>query len=98
MLHVKGTDHVDTGVEQFQNILITLFVAAKRRIGVSQLIDDGDLRAPFQHGIHVHLLDGHTAVFDPAAAELPRDRRSARQCRPIVRLDESQYDVDAPLL
>ena len=46
MLDVEGADHVDAGFEQFQHVLIALLVAAKRRVGMRQLVDDRHLRAP----------------------------------------------------
>ena len=85
MLHVEGANHVDAGFEQFQDILIALLVAAKRRVGVRKLIDDGDLRPALEHGVEIHLLDKHAAVIDALARH---DFESLDQA-PRYRLDRA---------
>ena len=81
MLHVESANHVDAGFEQFQNILITLFVAAKRRVGMRQLIDDGHLRAAFENRIEIHLLDESRRGSRRVGAAPPRAPRSTPRYR-----------------
>src|SRR6185295_18405923 len=80
MLHVESADHIDAGFEQFQYILITLLIAAKRRVGMRQLIDDGHLRMALENRVKIHLLDNHAAIIDPPALYY---LESLDQCRGV---------------
>ena len=46
MLHIHRRIHVDSGVQQFFDILIALAVPAALRIGMGQLIHQDQLRLP----------------------------------------------------
>ena len=86
VLDIEGADDVDAGVEQLQHVLVALAVATAGRVGVRELVDDGDGRLALQDGVEIHLLDGHVAVLDLA----PRDaisspaRSAAVSARPWV--------------
>ncbi len=62
MLHVDGREDVDPGREQLLDVLPALGVAAARDVGVGEFVDDGDLGAPGDHRVHVHLGEPSTAV------------------------------------
>jgi hypothetical protein len=97
MLHIERADYVDAGVQQLQNVLVALFITAKRGIGMRQLIDDGHLGASLKNCIKVHLLDRHALVFDP----LPRNHLESldqrRGIESVMGLDESQHNIDPTL-
>ena len=55
VLHVQGGINIDAIVENFLDIEITLGMAAARRIGMRQLIDQNQLRLSLQDGVQIHL-------------------------------------------
>ena len=74
VLGVHRRDDVDAGVEQFVDVLPALRVPRARRVGVGELVDEGDLGLAGEHRVEVHLLEGHAAVLDRCGAARPRDR------------------------
>ena len=95
VLDVDGRDDVDAGVEQLVDVLPALGVAAARRVGVGQLVDQRHRRLAGEHGVEVHLLERGAAVLHRA----PRDDREvaelARGARPAVGLDVADDHVRA---
>ena len=98
MLDVDGGVDVDPGVEQIEDVLITLLVARSRNVGVRQLVDDAQLRLARQDRVYVHFLELDAFVGDPP----PRDDFEIADLRvgvrPAIGLDETDDDVDAALL
>jgi hypothetical protein len=66
VLHVEGADDIDASVDEFEHVEVAAFVAAAGRIGVRQLIDQGDLGLALEDLVQAHLLDRDPAVFDLA--------------------------------
>jgi hypothetical protein len=97
MLDIERTDDIDTHVQQFQRVLVALLISAKRRIGVRQLIDHGDLRPSLQNGIQIHLFHHQVPVLDLFARNdlEPLDQRFCLSA--AVGFDEAQHDVHASL-
>jgi hypothetical protein len=97
VLDVQGGEHVDAGVEQLLDILVALGVARARRVGVGELVDEGEFGPPGQQRVEVHLLQ-HRAVIGHRAA---RNRLEASEQRlglgPAVGLDHADHDVGAGL-
>ena len=97
MLDVTGTDDVNAGVKQGQDILVPLLVLTSGHVGVGKFIDDCDLGPPREHRVQIHFLDHHPSVLEPA----PRNNlQSFDQCRGFgaaVGLDERQNNVNAAL-
>ena len=98
VLDVDGGVDVDAVLQQFLDIEIALGVPAARRVGVRKLVDKGDLRAPGNDGVEVHLLQLPAFVFNP----LPRHGLQARKQRlrllPAMRLDDADDDIVAVAL
>ncbi|MNL82436.1 hypothetical protein D3C87_2098160 [compost metagenome] len=63
MLDIEGRPHVDTGVDQFSDILIALGMTRAARIGVRQLIHDQQARLSRQRGVEVELAIGAAIVL-----------------------------------
>ena len=98
MLDVERRPYVDAGVEQLLNVLPALGMAAFGRVGVSEFVDDDQLRLPLERRVDVELADGVAAVVDHAARQdLESLEESARLGAP-VRFDEADDDVDALVL
>src|SRR5262249_54152040 len=98
MLHVDRTDDIDSGVQQFEHILIALFIPAKRSVCMSQFIDDRHLRMSLENRIEIHLFHRHPFVFNSASRY---DLQSFDQCRRVgtpVSLDKSEHNIDPALL
>ena len=67
VLNVEGRDDVDAGLEQLRDVLPALLVAGTWRVGVCELVDERDLRPPFEQGVDVHLLDRRPPILDRLA-------------------------------
>ena len=50
------------------------------RVGVRQLVDQGDGRVALDHRVGVHLFDGHALVRDPLARHDLERRRPVPRC------------------
>ena len=62
MLNVEGRPDVDTGVEQFFDVLPALGVARAVGVRMRQLIDEHELRPPSDRGVEIEFAEGHTAI------------------------------------
>ena len=90
----RGVD-VDAGGDQLLDIHVALGMAAARRVGVRQLIDQRELRAARQEGVEIHLLQRAPVVLDAPARD---DLQAVEQCLGFlapVRLDHADDDIDA---
>ena len=71
VLDVDRRVDVDAVVQQLLDVEIALWMAAAGSIGMRQLVDEDDLRAPRDDGIEVHFLERAALVFDlPAGDDL----------------------------
>ena len=98
-LHVLNVDRghdVDTRVSKIVDVLPALLMSGSRRIGVGQLVHQGDLGMPDQHGLQVHLLEHRPAVLNlfPRHHLEPVDRLNRPW--PAIRLDQADHHVLAP--
>jgi len=62
-LDVQRGDDVDSGCEEFLDVLVALGVFAAGDVGVGELVDDGDLGFAGEAASQVELLDCDAAVF-----------------------------------
>ena len=96
VLDVAGADDVDAGVEQDLHVLPALRARRPGRVGVGELVDQGDRRRSSQDGVRVHLLDrrrrdarpddagrsrGHPGASRSRAVRAPRRSRPPGPCR-----------------
>jgi hypothetical protein len=96
VLHVHRRKHVDAGVQELVDVLPALGVTRPLHVGVGQLVDQQQLRAPLQRSVQVELLDLDAAVQHPAAwQELEAEQLCARLVAPMRFHDA---DDDVPLL
>ena len=90
----RGID-VDAGGEQLLDVHVALGMAAARRVGVRQFVDQRELRAARQQRVEIHLRQRAPAIFDRTA----RDDLQAVEQRlgfaPAVGLDHADDDIDA---
>ena len=99
VLDVQRREYVDAGGDQLLDIEIALGVAGARGVGVGQLVDQHELRAPLQDRVEIHLGQKVALVLDL----LPGNGFEAVEQRlglaPAVRLDDADHDIDplAPL-
>ncbi len=93
VLHVDGRDDVDARREQLLDVDPALVVARAGRIGVRELVDEGDLRMPFEHGIQVHLVQRDPAVGDGSPGDDLEPLGLGGGGGASVRLDDGDHDV-----
>ena len=65
VLDVDGRDDVDPGIQHLVDVLPALLVARPRHVGVRELVDQRDGRAPGQQRVEVHVLEGDAPVLEP---------------------------------
>ena len=74
----RGVD-VDAAAQQLLDVEIALGVAAARRVGVGELVDQHDLRPAREDGVEIHLLERLALVVDaPARNDLEAVRAAPR--------------------
>ena len=95
MLDVEGGDDVDTGVEHFDHILPALEMARARHIGVSQLIDQRQLRPAGEHGVEIELVEILAAIGDGLARQNLEAGHQPFGLGAPMRLDQADNDIDA---
>ena len=69
VLDVDGGHHVDPGVEDLLDVLVSLGMADARHVGVGELVDEHDLRMPREDRVEVHLLHELPVVLDLEAGD-----------------------------
>ena len=67
-------------------------------VGVGQLVDERDVRAPGQQGVEVHLLERDAAVLDRARGTTSRPSTMLRRVLAPVRLDQADNDIGAAVV
>ena len=67
-------------------------------VGVGQLVDQGHLGAPGQHGVDVHLLEALAPVLEGPAGEDLEVTDLGGGVGPAVGLDDGDHDVGAALV
>jgi hypothetical protein len=77
VLHVQRGPDIDAGFQQLRHILPALVVAAARRVGMRQLVDQKQGRAPCQRRIHVKFLQ-HLPAIRYGTARQHRQRADHR--------------------
>ncbi len=98
MLDVHRADDVDSHVDQLEDVLVTLFVAAARYVRVRDLVDERNAGLAPENRVDVHLLHLDAAVSDLAPWHdlEPLDEHGGLLSP--VRLDVTDHHVDASLL
>ena len=69
VLDIDRRVDVDAVTHQLFDVEIALRMAAAFDVGVSEFVDQNDLRAPGDDGVEVHLLEPLALVFGCAGAE-----------------------------
>ncbi len=77
VLDVERRVDVDAGGEQLLDVEVALRVAAARRVGVGELVDEDEARAALEHRVEVHLVEQAPLVVDRAPRHDSRPSRRA---------------------
>ena len=94
MLDVERRQDMDPGVAQLLDVLPALRMAAGRRVGMGEFVDQRDRGLACQHGVDVKLVEAMSAVIDRSARQdfEWRDERlglSAAMC-----FDDADHNVE----
>ena len=95
MLDIHGRVDADTRAQQLLDILIALDVAAAIGVCVGQLVDEDELRAPFERRVKVEFAQRDAAVGHFEHGQLFQTLQERQRFRPGVRLDIAGDNVDA---
>ena len=95
MLDVDGGDDVDAGGEHLVDVLVALLVPQARRVGVRELVDQGQLRRTADHGVDVHLLEVERPCSAPQRRHDLEPLGERGGLGPVVRLEVADHDVAA---
>ena len=98
MLHVHRGENIDVGCEHVEHILIALSVFAAFNVGMSELVDQDDLRPTRQNAVEVHLFEDDTLVFNLLPRNFFELVCKFGSARPAVGLDDSNYDIFSALM
>ena len=90
----RGID-VDAAVEQLLDVEVALGMAAARRIGVGEFVDQNDLRPAGQDGVDIHLVEPLPAMFDAPARDDFEALEQGLGLLPAMGLDHADDDVVA---
>ena len=95
MLDIERRPNIDSGREKLLDVLPALGMAAFRRVGVGEFVDDDQLGLARQRGVEIEFLDRAAAILDLAPRQdfQPLDQRAGFGA--AVRFDEPDDDVDA---
>ena len=69
MLDIERGPDIDAGIEQFLDILVALGMAAFRRIGMGEFVDDDELGPSRQRRIEIELHERVAAIGDRPARQ-----------------------------
>ena len=97
VLHIQGGDDVDAGVPQLLDVLPPLLADGAGRVRMGELIDQGDLRAPRDDGVEIHLLEDRAAVRDLLARDQLEAAEELLGPGTAVGLDVGDGDILAAL-
>ena len=97
VLDVDGGVDVDAVGQQFLDVEIALGMAAARRVGMGEFVDQGDLRAARDQRVEVHLLERLVLVVDPLARQHLKPLQQRFRLRPPMGLDDADDDIGAGL-
>src|SRR6516164_4692362 len=64
VLNVHGGVDVDASTQQLLDVQVALRMSAALRIGMSEFIDQDDLRSPSDDGVEIHLVQELTLVLN----------------------------------
>ena len=98
MLDIERRPYVDAGREKLLDVLPALGMAAVRRIGMGEFVDDDQFGLASQRRVEVEFLDRAAVVLDLAPRQdfEPLDERARLSA--AMRFDEPDDDVDSFLL
>ena len=95
VLDVHGRIDVDAGGQQLLDVEIALGMAAARRVGVGELVDQHERGTARQDGVEIHFLEHAALVVDLALRDDLEPGKLRLGLGAAVRLDHADHDIDA---
>ena len=92
----RGVD-VDAVGEQLFHVEVALGMAAARRVGMGELVDQHEMRPPGDDRVEIHFFEGAAAVVDPPARDDFEPGEQRLGLRAAVGLDHADHHVAAVL-
>ena len=84
--------------ENILNVLVTFLVSASRDVGMSQFVNQGNLRLPGQDCTRIHFFHGNPAVFLPVTGNDLQAFEEPFRFDPSVGFYEAHDHIDSFLL
>ncbi len=81
-------------MEEFLDILVALDVAAPRRVGVGEFVDEGDFGVTLKNRVEVHLPQGEAVIVDGSGGDSLKPCGKGLGLRPTVGLHVADDDID----
>ncbi len=95
MLDVYRRVDVDAGIEQFLHVLVTLDMPTARDVGMRQLVDEDQVRSPFQRGVDIELVENAVDVDGWSTWDDLEPVEQDFGLLATMRLDDANDDVHA---
>ena len=95
MLGVQGGENIDARFDQLLDIEIALGISRARHVAVRQLVDDDEIRPPFEKRVDIHLFKHMFLVFDELARDYFKPAKLFFSILAAVRFDETDHDIYA---
>ena len=94
VLDVERRVNVDAGGEELLDVLVALGMAAARRVGMGQFVDQSDLRVTRQDGVEVHLVERAALVGHGATVDDLQSLDQGLGLGAAMRFDDGRDDVE----
>src|SRR6516164_9956007 len=95
VLNVHGGVDVDASAQQLFDVEVPLRMPTALRIGMSEFIDQNDLRSPSDDGVEVHLVQELTLVLNALTRNDPQAVQQRLCFLAAVSFDNTHYNVTA---
>ena len=95
VLDIERCEDIDPGSQDLLDVLVALRMPRTRRIGVRELIDQGEGRAPFEQGFEIHLGKAAALVVDVPPRQHLQTVQERLRLGPAVCLDDGRDHVQA---
>ena len=95
VLDIQRGENIDARFDQLLDIEIALGISRARHVAVRQLVDDDEIRPPFEKRVEIHLFERMLLLLDRFARDYLKPAQLFFGILPAVRFDQTDHDVGA---